>query len=199
MTSVQDTSPAPVSAPVKAIAGTRALRCTRTLAGLSVAVPLSVLLSVAAAEAVSEVMGAPLGLVPFERVAAVARACAWADPVVLGAAGGLIVLGLSLITLALLPGRPRLVPVETADPLIVIGFTRSGLCRSLRVVAESVQGVRRAKVRLVRGQIEIAVVSDEEGTGAVLREVGAAVGDRLAGLGALGGAEVVVRLRGTAV
>ncbi|MCG5220552.1 DUF6286 domain-containing protein [Streptosporangium soli] len=193
MTSVQDAAPAPARAPVD----TKVLRRPRTPAGLAVAVPLSAVLSLLAAEAVSEVMGAPLGIVPFERLAAVAATRAWSDPLVQCAAGGLAVLGFVLLAAALIPGRSRLVPVKTADPLIVIGFTRAGLCRTLRTLAESVDGVDHARVRLVRGQIEISVVTEAECAGTLLRQVGATVGDRLAGLGALGGAEVVVRLRGT--
>ncbi|GLW04990.1 hypothetical protein Misp01_01200 [Microtetraspora sp. NBRC 13810] len=174
---------------------TRALRPARTPAGVAVALVLAVTLTVTAAETVSMAFGVRLGFVPFDRLTAAATGHAWSEPLVLGTAGALAALGTVLLLVALLPGRTRLVPVETKDPLIVIGFTRSGLRRSLRAVAESVNGVDRARVRMAGGQIEIRVVTEAERTGVVLRQVGAAVGDRLAALGALGGGEVVVRLR----
>ncbi|MBB5138209.1 hypothetical protein HNP84_007962 [Thermocatellispora tengchongensis] len=173
----------------------RALRPTRAPAGVAVALVLSVAFSLSAAEAVSTLAGTPLGWVPFERLAVRAAGWSWSDPLVLGAGGAVAATGLLLLLIAVVPGRTRLVPVETADPLLVIGVTRRGLCRSLRAVAESVEGVERAKARLSGGQIEIVVVTEVERTGTVLRQVGAAVGDRLGALGALGGGEVVVRLR----
>ncbi|NUR83813.1 MAG: alkaline shock response membrane anchor protein AmaP, partial [Nonomuraea sp.] len=103
--------------------------------------------------------------------------------------------GLGLLLMAVLPGRSRLVPIETGDPLIVIGITRVGLRRTLRAVAQEVEGVQRAKVRLRRRTIEVTVTTGPESSGSMLRQVGTAVGDRLAGVGALCGGEVVVRLR----
>ncbi|GAA2891051.1 hypothetical protein GCM10020220_096520 [Nonomuraea rubra] len=86
-------------------------------------------------------------------------------------------------------------PVETSDPLIVIGITRSGLRRTLRAAAQQVAGVDKARVRLRRRTIEVTVTTGAESTGQMLRQVGTAVGDRLAGVGTLGTGEVVVRLR----
>ncbi|WP_449066436.1 DUF6286 domain-containing protein, partial [Planomonospora algeriensis] len=120
----------------------------------------------------------------------------WSDPAVLGAALGVLAVGAALVAVAVVPGRSRLVPLETGDPLAVIGLTRSGLRRTLRAAAESVDGVVRARVRLGRGGVEVLVVAETDGTGRLLRQVGAAVGDRLADLGAVCGDEVVVRLRG---
>ncbi|NUR84238.1 MAG: hypothetical protein HOY71_09150, partial [Nonomuraea sp.] len=103
--------------------------------------------------------------------------------------------GALMVLLAIVPGRSRTVPVETSDPLIVIGITRSGLRRTLRSAAQQVAGVDRARVRLRRRTIEVTVVTGPESSGSMLRQVGMAVGDRLAGVGTLGTGEVVVRLR----
>ncbi|MGW5155047.1 DUF6286 domain-containing protein, partial [Nonomuraea wenchangensis] len=104
--------------------------------------------------------------------------------------------GTLMLLLAAVPGRSRLVPVETTDPLIVIGITRRGLRRTLRAAAQQVPGVHRANVRLRRRTIEVTVVTDGESSGSMLRQVGTAVGDRLAGVGTLAAGEVVVRLLG---
>ncbi|TQS28733.1 DUF6286 domain-containing protein [Microbispora sp. KK1-11] len=118
-----------------------------------------------------------------------------ADPAVPVAAVGMIVCGAGLVALALVPGRPRLMPLECRDPLLAMGLTRAGLRRTLAASAREVEHVRRADVHILRRRIEVAVVADADTTGALLREVGAAVGDRLSGLGVRSRQEVVVRLR----
>ncbi|GIH90143.1 DUF6286 domain-containing protein [Planobispora siamensis] len=172
------------------------LRPDRSPAGVVVALAVSVTLSATVGVTVGLLTGSPFGLVPYGKLAAGAGALKWSDPVVIGAAAALIALGLALVAIAVLPGRTRLVPLETGDPLTVIGLTRSGLRRTLRAAAESVDGVGRARVYLRSRQVEVIVIADGERTGRLLRQVGTAVGDRLSGVGAMYGGEVVVRLRG---
>ncbi|MEU4578040.1 DUF6286 domain-containing protein [Nonomuraea sp. ATR24] len=171
----------------------RVLRPARTPAAVAVALVLTAALGLTCAEVVASLMGRPLGWVPVNEAAELASASSWSelDAVAVALAGT----GAVLLLLALLPGRSRLVPVETTDPLIVIGITRSGLRRTLRAVAQEVDGVRRAQVRLRRRRIEVTVVTEGESSGTMLRQVGNAVGDRLAGVGTLAAGEVVVRLR----
>ncbi|WP_049561189.1 DUF6286 domain-containing protein [Nonomuraea sp. SBT364] len=171
----------------------RVLRPARTPAAVLVALLLTAALGLTCAEVVASLLGAPLRWVPVNRAAELASASTWAqlDAVAVAFCGA----GAVLLLLALLPGRSRLVPVETGDPLIVIGITRSGLRRTLRAVAQDVDGVRRAQVRLRRRRIEVTVVTGAESSGTMLRQVGNAVGDRLAGVGTLAAGEVVVRLR----
>lgn len=171
----------------------RVLRPARTPAAVTVAALLAAGSGLVAAEIVTALWGRPLGLVPVDRAVTVASTSTWAD---LAPAGLVLALaGTALLLLAVVPGRARLVPVETTDPLIVIGVTRSGLRHTLRAAARRVEGVERARVRLRRGRIEVTVTTGPESSGTMLRQVGAAVGDRLAGLGTLGTGEVVVRLR----
>jgi hypothetical protein len=172
---------------------TRALRPARTPAGVALAATLTAGLSLAAVELVCALMGSPLGLVPTDELVELGARHQWSELPV----AGLVVAGtgMGMLLLAALPGRTRLVPLETADPLIVIGITRSGLRRSLREVAQHVEGVTRARVRLRRRTIEVTVITREDCPGSLLRQVGTAVGDRLTALGALTGGEVVVRLR----
>lgn len=175
----------------------RALRPARTVPGATVALTLAAGLGTTAAEVVSGLLGAPLGWVPVNEAVDLATKTTWPDlatpSLVMSGAGVLMLL------LAVVPGRSRTVPVETSDPLIVIGITRSGLRRTLRAAAQQVAGVDKARVRLRRRTIEVTVMTDAESTGQMLRQVGTAVGDRLAGVGTLGTGEVVVRLRRKAV
>ncbi|MFI6604614.1 DUF6286 domain-containing protein [Nonomuraea sp. NPDC050536] len=171
----------------------RVLKPARTPAGVVVALTLTAGLGLTGAEVVSALFGKPLGLVPVDDVIDLAGQHTWWD---LGYAALMVAIaGAGLLLLAVLPGRSRLVPVETRDPLIVIGITRVGLRRTLRAVAQQVDGVERATVRLRRRTIEVTVMTGPESSGAMLRQVGTAVGDRLAGVGALCAGEVVVRLR----
>ncbi|WP_246609231.1 DUF6286 domain-containing protein [Nonomuraea rhizosphaerae] len=171
----------------------RVLRPARTPAGAVVALTLTAGLGLVAAEIVSALLGRPLGWLPVPELTSLAARRTWQDLSLTWAlVGGA---GVALLLLAVVPGRSRLVPVETSDPLIVIGITRSGLRRTLRAVAQEVDGVERARVRLRRRRIEVTVMTGPESSGSMLRQVGMAVGDRLASVGTLAAAEVVVRLR----
>ncbi|MEV1169653.1 DUF6286 domain-containing protein, partial [Nonomuraea sp. NPDC049784] len=171
----------------------RALRPARTLPGAFVALALAAGLGATAAEVVSGLIGHPLGWVSANKFMDLAVKTTWPElsTAALVAAGA----GTLMLLLALVPGRSGLVPVETSDPLIVIGITRAGLRRTLRAAAQQVAGVDKARVRLRRRTIEVTIVTQSESSGVMLRQIGTAVGDRLAGVGTLGTGEVVVRLR----
>jgi len=173
----------------------RMLRPGRTLAGVPTALAVSAVLAASASVTVGLLMGSPLARVPYRRLVKGVGAWSWSDPAVFAASTLAVVVGLVMLALAGLPGRTRLVPLEVGDPHMVIGITRSGLRRTLREAAESVEEVNGARVRLTSRIVEVTVFTDTERTGPVLRRVGAAVGDRLAGLGAMCAGEVVVRLR----
>lgn len=160
---------------------------------MALATLLTVSLSLLAVELICALMGSPLGLLPLDELIELGGRHVWAELSVAGLV--LAAIGMGMLLLAALPGRTRLAPLETADPLIVIGITRSGLRRSLRDVAQQVDGVTKARVQLRRRTIEVTVITREDCPGSLLRQVGTAVGDRLAALGALCGGEVVVRLR----
>ncbi|WP_146103629.1 DUF6286 domain-containing protein [Nonomuraea solani] len=174
-----------------------ALRPARTVPGVIVATTLAAGLGATSAEVVSGLLGKPLGWIPVNELVELASTTAWPETstlaLLMAAAGAVMLL------LAIVPGRSRLVPVETSDPLIVIGITRSGLRRTLCAAAQQVAGVDKARVRLRRRTIEVTVVTRAESSGTMLRQVGTGVGDRLAGVGTLSTCEVVVRLRRKAV
>ncbi|WP_433253320.1 DUF6286 domain-containing protein [Streptosporangium sp. CA-135522] len=173
----------------------RLLRPGRTPAGVLVALTASVSLSVATGVAAGLLTGSAFGRMPYRQFAAWVGEAKWSDHLSLALSLVVVMAGALLLGLAVLPGRTRLVPLESADPRMVMGMTRAGLRRTLREAAQSVNDVDRARVRLGRRNVEITVVGDTDRTGLLLRQVGAAVGDRMASLGAVCGGEVVVRLR----
>ncbi|MEV0617976.1 DUF6286 domain-containing protein [Nonomuraea sp. NPDC050404] len=198
MTTLQQILPA-VAAPRNAglRRASRVLRPARTVPGALVALTTAAGLGATSAEVVSGLLGKPLGWVPVNELVELAGKSTWPGTATtaMAAAGA----GALMLLLAVVPGRSRLVPVETSDPLLVIGITRSGLRRTLRSAAQQVAGVDKAHVRLRRRTIEVTVTTGAESSGQMLRQVGTAVGDRLAGVGTLGTGEVVVRLRKRAV
>ncbi|GAA4194110.1 hypothetical protein GCM10022252_38110 [Streptosporangium oxazolinicum] len=174
----------------------RMLRPARTPVGVPAALTVSAVLAVSASVTVGLLMESPLARMPYRRLVNGAGAWNWSDPATFAASTLAMAVGLVMLALAALPGRTRLIPLESGDPHMVIGVTRSGLRRTLREAAESVDEVKGARVRLTSRIVEVTVFTDAERTGPVLRRVGAAVGDRLAGLGAMCAGDVVVRLRG---
>ncbi|MEW9533022.1 DUF6286 domain-containing protein [Microbispora sp. NPDC049125] len=175
----------------RAVRRTAVLRPGRTPAGIAVAAALGVLAWAVTVEIIAAMLGSPLMWPQLRRLLSLT----FGHPAVPAAAAAMIVSGAVLVALAVLPGRPRLVPLECDDPLLVLGLTREGLRRTVGAAAREVDGVQRAYVRIMRRRIEVTVVTDASHAGELLREVGAAVGDRLSGLGALCRHEVVVRLR----
>ena len=171
----------------------RVLRPARTPAAVLVASALTAALGMTTVEVVCALLGKPLRWVPVHEALELVRTSSWSQASAVGLA--LAGAGAVLLLLAVVPGRCRLVPVETTDPMIVIGITRVGLRRTLRAAAQQVDGVNKARVRLRRRTIEVTVVTGPESSGAMLREVGTAVGDRLAGVGTPAAGEIVVRLR----
>ncbi|WP_156046042.1 DUF6286 domain-containing protein [Herbidospora cretacea] len=169
----------------------RALRPGRTPAGAGVAGALVVLGTALVGEMVCAFAGWPTGWSGLPGVLGLA----WGEPLVALTGSLMVASGTALLLLAMIPGRPRLVPLEVCDDALVLGLTRVGLKRTLVAVAMTVAGVDLAFVRLRRGQIEVTVLTRGNRTGGLLKEVGAAVGDRLEGLGVHGRHEVVVRLR----
>lgn len=179
--------------PAREASAARALLPGRTPAGVVIAAMLSVLAWAAVAETVTAMAG--LAVRPSSLWPPALRSVTFDNPAVPAVAMAMIVCGAALVALAVLPGRPRLVPLRTDDPLLAVGLTRAGLRRTLADAALTAgEGVEHARVRILRRQVEVTVVSDAERVGELLREVGAAVGDRLSGLGAQGYDEVVVRL-----
>ncbi|WP_157570119.1 DUF6286 domain-containing protein [Microtetraspora malaysiensis] len=168
----------------------RALRPGRAPAGVLVSVVIATAAWTVLAVSIGSLFGAPAG----PRLGRL-LSLTFGDPAVRSVASAMIVLGALLVALALTPGRPRLVAVETTDPHLVIGLTRSGLRRTLASAARGVEGVEAARVHIHPRRIEVTVVTRAQGAGELLRAVGTAVGDRLAGLGVQGRQDVVVRLR----
>ncbi|MBB5076861.1 DUF6286 domain-containing protein [Nonomuraea endophytica] len=170
-------------------------RPQRTVPAVIVAALLVALGAVVAAEVISGLFGRPLGWLPVRNLLEWGSTTLWQSPAVL--IGGIVVtlIGLALLVLAFVPGRPRMVPLHTSDPQLVIGVRPQSFSDTLAHAAGEVPGVRSA-VAALRGRT-VAVTATTSGwndaaTGEQVRE---AVLARMAGLAPVQPYKVSVRLK----
>jgi Family of unknown function (DUF6286) len=109
----------------------------------------------------------------------------WDDQRSLVAAAVACALGLLLIGYAVLPGRFRVVPVDSQDPLSVTAVTRAGLRRYLAGAATTVDGIASAKVRVRRRRVRVYATSSLRDTAGLAAQVEAAVTERISALSPL--------------
>ncbi|WP_046471340.1 DUF6286 domain-containing protein [Allosalinactinospora lopnorensis] len=147
-----------------------------------------------AAEIISTLAGAPLRILPFDRVAQVADA-RWNHPAVQVASGVLVLLGLLLVAVALLPGRGGYLPLRTGDPALVVGLSRSGMRSALAAAAREVDGVEDARVSVGRRRVRVRASTYLRTAEGLRDAVGDAVRERLAELDPLHSLTVRTRIR----
>ncbi len=122
------------------------------------------------------------GFVPFGWVVARLHAIAWGDRWV--AVGGVVAVaaGLALLTPAILPGRAVLLPLA-GDDGFAAGVARRGLCAALRDAAQSVDGVRSARVRLRHRKVRVTIRTAYVHSAGLNERVRAVVAERIALIG----------------
>ncbi|MGC5010983.1 DUF6286 domain-containing protein [Streptosporangium sp. DT93] len=179
-------------------AAIRAFRPRRVIPSVITATAMTALGLLVALEVVSALLRRPLRLVPYDRILPWASSTPWSDQRVMAGAGLIGLLGLLLVLLAIVPGRPTLVPVRTGTRKLLVGVHRRGFARSLARAAEAVPGIDRARVRLVGRTVRVradAGTRDVAGLADVVRE---AVNARIDAFSPVRGHSVRVRLRGGA-
>lgn len=195
----EPTPPAPAEVPRNPSAdraAVRAFRPRRVIPAVITAALMTVIGAVVAAEVISALLGRPLRWIPYDRLSAWASSTRWDDPRVMLGAGVVTALGLLLVLLALLPGRPRLIPVRTGDPNLIIGMRPRGFTRALAHAAEQVQGVDHARVRLRGKTAEVTARSPLRDPAELAEAVRRTVAARIVALTPLNDYPVRVRLRG---
>jgi hypothetical protein len=176
-------------------AAVRAFRPRRTVPAVVVAALLTVLGAVVAAETVSALAGRPLRWVPLDRLLIWAASTPWNDPLFLLGTALVTLIGLALVVTALVPGKPRLIPVRTGDADLIIGMRRKSFARALAHAAEEVPGVHSARAS-VHGRTAAVTATtsgwDRERFGEAVR---AMVLSRLAALNPVEPYQVKVNMR----
>ncbi|WP_157548019.1 DUF6286 domain-containing protein [Nonomuraea candida] len=176
-------------------AAVRAFRPQRRVPAIVAALLLTLLSLLVLAETVSALAGRPLRWLPYDRMLAWASSTLWSDPRVLLGSALVTLLGLAALALALVPGRPRMVPVRSGDPDVIIGLRPKSVTRALARAAEQVPGVRSARVRLRGHTFAVTPDTSERETDGVGRDVRGAVLSRLAGLDPVRPYRVAVNLK----
>ncbi|WP_066373401.1 DUF6286 domain-containing protein [Herbidospora mongoliensis] len=149
-----------------------------------------------AMETISALFGHPGRIVPYDRVADWARATTWQDNAVMAGAGAIGIVGILLILIGTVPGRPRLVALRSHDPNMIISTPRRMLARVLGAVAAQVDGVRQARAQVRGRRVTVHAGTDLRDTAALRERVRDAVEDELAKLAPVGRYTVKTRVRG---
>lgn len=165
-------------------AAARAFRPRRALPAIVVAALLAAATGLIAAYLISKYVGHQVHVLP-SALFKDGHTLHWDDqrPIVIAAIA--CALGLLLIGYALLPGRFRVVPVDSQDPLSVVAVTRSGLRRYLAGAATVVDGIASAKVRVRRRRVRVYASSSLRDTEGLAAQVETAVNERISALSPL--------------
>lgn len=175
---------------------TRAFRPTRGLPAALAALALLAIGVLTAVHVISALLGRPVRLVPYDQWAQWARTTAWDDGRALAVASALALIGLTLVLIAAVPGRGRLVALRTGDPDLVVGVPRRALARVLGGRAANVDGVRRAGARVYGWHADVSVRTDLRDTATLGARVRAAVEEELDRLAPAHPISVNVRVHG---
>jgi hypothetical protein len=175
-------------------AAARAFRPRRALPAIVVAALLAAATGLIAAYLISKYVGHQVHVLP-SALFKDGHTLHWDDqrPIVIAAIA--CALGLLLIGYALLPGRFRVVPVDSQDPLSVVAVTRSGLRRYLAGAATVVDGIASAKVRVRRRRVRVYASSSLRDTEGLAAQVETAVNERISALSPLRPLRVRVTVR----
>lgn len=129
----------------------RTFRPRRSTVAVLVSTVTVLVAGVAAAEVIATLVGAPLRIVPLERVAEPAIGARWDGPEMIIASAITAVIGLYLLLTALIPGSGSHMVLRTDDRDMVVGLSRRGLRRMAESAAHEVDGVTGAHAK-VRGR-----------------------------------------------
>jgi hypothetical protein len=165
--------------PSEAQRAKRAFRPRRVLPAVLSALLLAVAAIALAMEDISTKVSGKPDLVPNSTFGHLARQTQWSSHGVLAVGAAAAAIGVVLLVLALVPGRSRLLPVQSADPQTVTGISRHSLRRYLADAATTVDGISSASVRLHRKSVTVIARSHLRDISGLRPGVTEAVQDRL--------------------
>ncbi|WP_283137214.1 DUF6286 domain-containing protein [Rhizohabitans arisaemae] len=177
----------------------RTFRPKRMIPAVLTALALIAVGTLVAVNVISTMLGRPTWTPPYHLFAGWAASTPWQAPAALLTGAILALIGLLLIALALVPGRPKLLPLRSTDPDLVVGVKRGVAGHALAVAATRVDGVRSAWVRLPRGRIEVSAHTDLRDPHGIPEQIHASVSRELERLAPAQDLpiKVTVRHRGT--
>ena len=149
------------------------------------AVTAVVLLGVCVLTAISaiQLLAGQRPLVSYAALADLAHTTRWDSLAVAVAAGVVMLLGLILLTAAILPGRPTVIPLQAADTgtgtVLDTGASRRSLRSTLHAAANAVDGVTATRLTLRRRTVTAAVRTHRTTPEGLAEAVRAAISRRL--------------------
>lgn len=161
----------------------RTFRPRRSTAAVVVSTVTVLVAGLAAAELIAVLAGAPLRLVPLERVSEPAVGTRWAGPEMLIASAATAVIGLYLLLTALIPGKSSHMVLRTDDRDLVVGLSRRGLCRIAESTAQETDGVTGARARIRGRTVRVVVRTPAPADPGLRARVESGVRERLLELG----------------
>ncbi|MEO3813691.1 DUF6286 domain-containing protein [Sphaerisporangium sp. B11E5] len=174
--------------------GARVFRPRRTVPAVVAAVLLAAAGILTLVQAVASTPGSPVRVAGLDRAVDWVTA-RWVDPATVAASALALLVGLVLLWCGLSPGRPRLVPLASPDPHSAVGITKGAMRRHMAAVADDVDGVSRARVRLGRRRMDVSVSTPLREPGDLRERVAGAVEHHLEELAPLRRPKVRVAVR----
>ncbi len=157
----------------------RTFRPRRSTAAVLVSTVTVLVAGVAAAELIAALVGAPLRLIPLQRVTEPAVSVRWAGPEMIAASAVTAVIGLYLLLTALIPGRGSHMVLRTDDRDLVVGLSRRGLRRLVESTAQEMDEVTGAHARIRGRSVRIVVHAPEHADTGLRAGVESRVRERL--------------------
>jgi len=176
----------------------RLFRPRRMVPATIVAAVIFIVAALAAAGIIAGLLDRRIAILHVDAIASWLSRTSWDDPAALAIGGVLAVLGLVLILIALVPGRPRVVGLSTGRPDVLMGITRRGLRCVAATAAGDVDGVERARAKARGRRVRVKVstpLRDRADASAVGERTRAAVAEALDQLDLTRPAKVKVRVR----
>lgn len=150
-------APRPVAAGPKV--RKRVFRPRRMVPAAIVAAVIIIVAALTAAGIVAALVGRPIALLHAEAVGSWLSRTQWNTPAALAIGAVLAVLGLILILIALVPGRPQVIGLGTGRPDVLMGLTRRGLRHVAATAAGDVDGAERARATVRGRRVRVKVTT----------------------------------------
>lgn len=160
----------------------RAVRAVRRVVSAAIALSLVVLALVTLVEVILAALGRPAWLVDDTAARDELARRPWEDPMVILGSTMLLVVGLGLLTAALVTGRRVSLAMDSGTEAASLSVRRRSLERYLASVATAQPGVLRAKASVGRGRIRVKADTTRLDAQDVRERVQHAVSDRVRSL-----------------
>jgi len=143
----------------KATVRARVFRPRRMVPATIVAAVIIVVAALTAAGIVAALIGRPIAFLHAGAIGSWLTRTPWSDPVALAIGAVLVVLGLVLVLIALVPGKAKVVGLDTGRPDVLMALTRRGLRHVAATSAGNVDGAEHARATARGRRVRVTVTT----------------------------------------